>query len=165
MMDIGKPRIAQRAAQPFVAVRRDVLIPFGPAIDEAMGTLFSELEAQGIQPAGAVFFKYDIVKMPELQIEFGIEVSAAMTPRAPLVGGMLPAGRYAELTYFGHYDHLIEANAALIGWARTEGLDFDMESRPDGDHFAARVEFYLNSPQEEPDPDKWETVVAFKLRD
>lgn len=164
-MEIGKPRIVERAAQPYAAVRRQVVMPFGGAIDEAMGTLFGGLEARGIQPAGAVFFKYNIVRMPELEIEFGVELAAPFAATGDLVGGTLPAGRYAELTYLGHYDHLIEANGALIDWARTEGLAFDMEARPDGDHFASRVEFYLNSPGEEPDPDKWRTVVAIKLRD
>ncbi|MGN6486598.1 MAG: GyrI-like domain-containing protein [Devosia sp.] len=164
-MEIGKPRIVERTAQPYAAVRRQVVMPFGGAIDEAMGKLFGGLEARGIQPAGAVFFKYDVVRMPELEIEFGVELAAPLHNPGDLVGGMLPAGRYAELTYFGHYDHLIDANAALIDWARAEGLAFDMEARADGDHFASRVEFYLNSPEEEPDPDWWQTVVAIKLRD
>jgi effector-binding domain-containing protein len=164
-MEIGKPRITKRAAQPYAAVRRQVAMPFGSAIDEAMGKLFGGLKAQGIQPAGAVFFKYNIVRMPELEIEFGVELAAPLPNPGDLVGGTLPAGRYAELTYLGHYDHLIEANGALIDCARAEGLAFDMEARPSGDHFASRVEFYLNSPEEEPDPDKWQTVVAIKLRD
>jgi effector-binding domain-containing protein len=164
-MEIGKPRIVERATQPYVAVKRQVNLPFGGAIDEAMGALFGSLQAQGIQPAGAVIFKYNIVKMPELEIEFGTEVATPVTPSGELMGGELPAGRYAELTYLGHYDHLIEANGALIDWARAEGLTFDMETQADGDHFASRVEFYLNSPAEEPDPDKWKTVVAIKLRD
>jgi effector-binding domain-containing protein len=164
-MKIGEPTVVERPAQPYVAVRREVVIPFGPTIDEAMGTLFRELESQRIQPSGMALFKYNVVIMPELQIEFGIEVAEALTPREPLLGGTLPAGRYAQLTYLGHYDRLVEANGALIDWARAEGLEFDMRTEADGDHFASRVEFYPNGPDDEPDPEKWETVVAIKLKD
>ncbi|MDB5540204.1 MAG: hypothetical protein JWQ89_1931 [Devosia sp.] len=130
-----------------------------------MGLLFGGMNAQKIQPHGPVFFKYNIVRMPELEIEFATGVAAPVTPAGELVGGVLPAGRYAELTFLGRYDKLIDANAALIGWVREQGVQFDMREMADGDHFAARVEIYLNSPAEEPDSDKWETIVSFKLKD
>lgn len=164
-MKIGEPAIVERAAQPYVAVRRAVKIPFSKDIDRAMGTLFASVEAQRIQTVGPVIFKYNIVKMPELEIEFGIITPAPTRAEGELVSGELPVGRYAQLTYLGSYNHLIKANAALIDWARSNGHVFDVREAADGDHFASRVEFYINGPDDEPDPDKLETIVAIRLKD
>lgn len=158
------PRIVERPAQPYVAIRQRVTIPFGEVIGPIMGQLFGSLNAQAIQATGPVFFKHNIVAMPDLDMDFGVPVAAAVVASAPLVSGVLPAGRYAEVTYWGHYDNLIEVNAILIGWARQTGLVWDVTEGPDGDHFAARMEIYPNGPDDEPDPNKWETTVAIKLK-
>jgi effector-binding domain-containing protein len=159
------PKIADRAAQPYVAIRQKVTIPFGEAIGPIMGELFGTINAKGIQPSGPVFFKYNIVNMPELEIEFGVPVASPIAGDGRLVSGTLPAGRYAELTYWGHYDNLMDANAVLIGWAKQRELAWDSTDEADGEHFAARVEIYPNSPDEEPDPEKWETTVAIKVKE
>jgi effector-binding domain-containing protein len=159
------PRLVEHPAQPYLAIRERVTIPFGPAIGPIMGELFGTLERKGIKPAGPVFFKYNIVKMPELEIEFGVPVAAGTGGEGRLVPGVLPAGRYAEATYWGHYDNLMEFNAVLIGWARQKGIGWDSRQEADGEHFAARLEIYPNSPDEEPDPDKWETILRIKVAD
>lgn len=164
-MKIGEPRIAERAAQPYVAVRRRVTIPFDDIVPQVLEALFGAMKAQGIEPDGPVIFKHNFINMPDLEMDFGVPVAVPATVRGGLVSGMLPAGRYAELTALGHYDDLIEANGALIDWARNSGLAFDVREAPEGDYFTARMEIYLNDPNEEPDPDKWETVVSIKLRD
>ncbi len=159
------PRTTERAAQPYVAVRRKVSIPFDGAIGPAMDELFGALKGRGIEPSGPVFFKYNVIRMPELEIEFAVPTALQVADAGPLVSGVLPAGRYAEVTYLGHYDDLMDVNAVLIGWAKERGLAWDATAAADGDHFACRMEIYLNSPDEEPDPTKWETTVAIKVRD
>ena len=164
-MKIAEPIIAEYAARPYVALRREVKIPFGSVATKTMRQLAKAIKAQGIQNTGAAIFKYNIVKMPELEIEFGIITAGPVQVAGELVSGELPAGRYAQLTYLGSYNHLIKANAALIDWARSNGHAFDVREVADGDHFASRVEFYINGPDDEPDPDKLETIVAIKLKD
>ena len=159
------PRINERSAQPYVAIREAVVLPFDDRIPPIMEELFQTLESMGVQPSGPVFFKHDIVKMPELVIEFGVPVATPIAAQGRLVAGMLPGGRFAETTYFGHYDNLMDVNAVLIGWARHTGLRWDSTEEPDGEHFAARLEIYHNSPEEEPDPEKWETTVSIKIAD
>ncbi len=159
------PAIVERPSQPYVAIRERVTIPFGPVVDRVMPELFATLKARGIAPAGPVFFKYNLVAMPDLEMEFGVPVATAVGAAGRLVAGMLPGGRYAQLTYWGHYDHLMDANAVLIGWAKEVGLVWDSVATADGERFASRFEMYPNSPDEEPDPSKWETTVAIKLRD
>ena len=130
-----------------------------------MKQLAKEIKAQGIQGTGAAIFKYNIVKMPELEIEFGFEVDTPQATTGELLSGTLPAGRYAEVTFFGPYRHLYNMNGALIDWSRAKGLVFDAHEEANGDHFASRVEIYPNGPDDEPDPNKLKTIVAIKLRD
>jgi len=158
------PKLVDRPEQNYLAIRRAVNIPFDDVVGAIMGELFGALNAGGIQAVGPVFFKYDIVKMPELVIEFGVPVAAGTVPSGPLVSGTLPAGRYAQTTYWGHYDNLMDVNAILIGWAKERHIQWDATEMPDGDHFVCRFEEYPNGPDDEPDPEKWETTVAIKLR-
>ena len=164
-MKIDEPTIVERAAQPYVALRRRVNIPFGSVATKTMKQLQKAIKAQGIQGTGAAIFKYNIVKMPELEIEFGFETDTLQATSGELLAGTLPGGRYAELTFFGPYRHLYKVNGALIDWSRDKGLVFDMHPEADGDHFASRVEFYPNGPDDEPDAEKLKTIVSIKLRD
>tara|TARA_R110000751_G_scaffold272764_1_gene373064 strand:- start:84559 stop:85053 length:495 start_codon:yes stop_codon:yes gene_type:complete len=164
-MNISTPAVVEYAARPYVALRRQVVMPIGKDATETMDQLIREIEAQEIQGTGAAIFKYNIVKMPELEMEFGFEIQMAQTTTGELMSGILPAGRYAELTYMGPYSYLTKVNGTLIDWSRQNGLEFDMHPDADGDHFVSRVEFYPNGPQDEPDPDKLKTIVAIKLKD
>jgi effector-binding domain-containing protein len=145
-MKIGEPQIVERMAQPYVAIRRLVTIPFGDVVPEAMEQLFGQLKKLGLSPGGPVFFKYNFIAMPKLEIDFAVPVAQAGTGGSGLIDGVLPAGRYAELRFFGHYDNLIDANAALLNWGRGEGLVWDRKETPEGDYFRARTETYLTSP-------------------
>ena len=164
-MNIGTPIVVEYAARPYVALRRQVVMPIGKDATETMDRLLGEIEAQGIQGTGAAIFKYNVVKMPELEMEFGFEIQMAQKTTGELISGILPAGRYAELTFMGPYSYLTKVNGALIDWSRQNGLVFDMHPDADGDHFVSRVEFFPNGPQDEPDPDKLKTIVAIKLKD
>ncbi len=159
------PTIVERPAQPYVAIKKRVTIPFDAVIGPTMDAMFGAVKEHALQPVGPAFFKYNIVNMPELEIEFGVPVASLTASAGPLIGGTLPAGRYAQTTYWGHYDNLMDVNAILIGWAKEKGIVWDATTGSDGDHFAARFEIYPNSPEEEPDPNKWETTVAIKIRD
>lgn len=159
------PTIVERAAQPYVAIRKQVAIPFDAVIGPTMDAMFTAVKVKSLEVVGPAFFKYNIVNMPELEIEFGVPVAAPAGSDGELIGGTLPAGRYAQTTYWGHYDNLMDVNAILIGWAREKGLAWDATTGSDGDHFAARLEIYPNNPDEEPDPNKWETTLAIKIKD
>lgn len=162
---IPEPSVVERAAQPYVAIRRQVNIPFGTVATKTMKQVQKAIKAQGIQGTGAAIFKYNIVVMPALEIEFGFETETLQATSGELMAGTLPAGRYAELRYVGPYSRLYKVNGALIDWSRAQGIVFDVEEKPDGEHFASRVEFYPNGPEDEPDRSKLITVVSIKLKD
>jgi len=161
---LTEPKIVERAAQPYVAMRRTVKIPFGDTVDTTMPKLWKWIGDHRVEPIGPPFFKYNVIDMANgLEIEFGAPVAVAPKADDDIVSGILPAGRYASLIYHGHYDGLMEATGALLGWADRNGHKFDMQPTPKGDKFACRLEIYPNDPREVPNPDDWETILAFKL--
>jgi effector-binding domain-containing protein len=160
------PKIVDRTAQPYVAIRRSVKMPFGDVIDANVPKLFKWLEDHHVEPAGPLMFKYNVIDMAtEMELEFGVPTSALLPPDDLVVTGTLPAGRYATVTFHGHYDKLIDANAVLIGWAKEKGIVWDSEVTLAGDKFASRFELYPNDPREVPNPDDWETQIWIKLAD
>ena len=160
------PKIVERKPQPYVGIRRTVSIPFGSVVDATMPKLFQWLGAHGIEPAGPPFFKYNVIDMAKgLEIEFAVPTATLLQPDDTVVVGTLPAGRYATLTFHGHYDKLMDATAVLIGWAKERGVAWDSEMTPAGEKFAARFEVFPNDPREVPNPDDWETEIWIKTRD
>lgn len=157
--------IVEREASAYLLVPRKVMIPFGADIDAAMGELFGTMDAHGIQPLGPVFFKYDVIRMPELEMGFGILVPAGTPAVGSLQAGELPAGRYVRHLHIGPYDDLIDATGWVLRWVKERGLELDKTDAADGEHFAARFEMYLTDPATQPDPSKHETEIWMKLRD
>jgi hypothetical protein len=81
--------------------------------------------------------------------------------------------RCQETTVFVRaFSRLVGTRPLFIQGSRTESRGtgrcstgerrWDVEN---GDAFAARVEFYLTDPADEPDQEKWETEVAIRLRE
>jgi hypothetical protein len=57
------------------------------------------------------------------------------------------------------------ATGALLEWAKAHGLTWDVKETEEGEKWGCRVEFYLTDPAEQPDMDKWQTQLAFRLAD
>lgn len=157
------PTIIERAAQPYAAARREVIMPFDDAIGPAIGEVLAWLAAQGTEPDGPFFIKYNVIDMPRLEIELGFPTSTLLTAGEGITTGMLPAGRYQTLTYHGHYDELVHVTAMFQAWGAVDGVAYDSEPGPNGERFACRLEIYTNDMATLP-PAQWETVLAVKLR-
>jgi effector-binding domain-containing protein len=128
--------------------------------------VFAWLGARGLAPADAPFFRYNVIDMAgELQVDVGVPVAAPVDGDEHVVAGVLPAGRYATVTHEGHPAELYGVTEALLGWAREQGLAWDMSPGEEGEHWGSRVEFYRTNPAEEPDMNKWVTQLAFRLAD
>jgi effector-binding domain-containing protein len=160
------PEIVIRTEQPYVAIRARVTMSELPGLGARLGEVFGWLGARGLAPAGAPFFKYNVVDMAhELDIEAGVPVAAAVDGDGHMASGVLPAGRYATLTHVGHPSELAGVTETLLDWAAGQGLTWDTSPGPDGDRWGARLEIYLTDPAQEPDMGKWETQLAFRLAD
>lgn len=158
------PRIVERAATHYAAVTREVHIPFGEAIGPAMGEVAGYLDSAKVEGFGPAVFKYDVIDMPRLVIEFGFVTSGAVAGTASVKPGVLPAGRYVTATYTGHYDKLVEATGQVIDWARQKDVEWDSTPEGSGERFVSRFEIYPNGPDDEPDPDKWVTEIWIKAK-
>jgi effector-binding domain-containing protein len=160
---ISKPKLDNRAEQPYVGIRTQVpASQFKKIIPQFLNELFGWLDKQGVAPAGAPFMRYHIIDMAgKMDVELGVPVASPMQGNERIIPGVIPAGRYASLVYSGVTG--IAGNKALIEWARKNNIAWDRWDDPNGDAFRSRIEYFLTDPAEQPDRKKWETEVAIKI--
>ncbi len=160
------PQIVEREEQPYVAVRGVVTMETIPEIADRFPEVFAWLGKNGITPADAPFFKYNLIDMERhLEMEAGVPIDASVAADREVLVGVLPAGRYATVSHVGHPQELVEVTRELLEWASAEGLAWDMAATDKGDRWTARLELLLTDPSVEPDMNKWETRLMFKLAD
>ncbi len=162
---IAEPQVADRVAQPYVAIQAFVTMQDLGTVLPALGPeVYGWLSARGISSAGAPFWKYNVVDMDrQLEVEAGVPVAALVPGDERVRAGVLPAGRYATLRYTGHPAGLADATAVLLDWAAAQDLSWDLTRTDEGDRWGARLEIYETDPALEPDLNKWETQLAFRL--
>lgn len=160
------PEIVDRPARPYIYVPFTVRMnEMQRPADEGFPLLFDHIGRHGLEPTGPAFYNYRRIDMEgTLDVEAGIPVNGTADGEGAVRSGILPAGRFVTLTWHGHPDKLLTATRMLVGWAKETGTRFDVEERPDGDHFACRLEIYESDPVEVPDMDEWVTVLEFKLK-
>ena len=162
-----EPKIEYRTEQPTMGIRVQITIEeMGSGIiPQLHGEVMAYLQQQGTGPDGPPYMRFYVINMPgKMDIELGWPVANPLPGNDRVKPGVIPVGRYASLIYTG-ITNGIAGNKALIDWAAENGLAWDRWGDPAGDAFAARVEFYLTDPDDEPDMAKRETEVAIKLVD
>ena len=161
-----EPTVITRGEQPYVGIRRTVTMQSIPEIADQIPVLAGWLGQRGIAPAGAPFLRYLVIDMDrELVVEAGFPVAAPVEGDGDVFTGALPAGRYVSAVHVGHPSGLYDATSELNAWADAQGLRWAVEQTPAGDSFACRLECFLTDPRVQPDMDKWETELVFKLAD
>jgi DNA gyrase inhibitor GyrI len=160
-----EPTIVERAAQPYVAIKGSVTMQTFSAVADRFPEVFGWLAGNGIPPADAPFFRYDVIDMAtQLVIEACVPVAEPVRPESGEVfAAVLPAGRYATLTHVGHPQELVGVTGGLLDWAAAQGLTWDMRVTDAGEEWAGRIERLLTNPNDTPDMTKWETQLLFKL--
>jgi effector-binding domain-containing protein len=163
-MPSDEPRIIERDEQPYVSIRRLVaMTSISEAADELPG-LFGWLTARNITPASAPFLKYNVIgSSGTLDVEAGFPVDAPVTGDDRVLAGVLPGGRFATVTHYGHPSKLVDATAALLDWGSDQGLVWDMSETDGGQRWGLRLELYHTNPADQPDPETWETEILFRL--
>jgi len=161
------PKTENRPAQPYIYVPFTVTMQqMQKPANEGFPQVFAHLEKHGLKPVGEAFYNYRRINMAEtLDVEAGIAVEALGPEEGNVRNGTLPAGNFIGLSWTGHPDQLITVTGMLIGWVNLTQQKFDVEEKPDGDHFACRLEIYESDPGEVPDMNDWVTTLAFKLKD
>jgi effector-binding domain-containing protein len=119
------------------------------------------LSERGAVPSGGPFFKYNVIDMDrQLEVEVGFPVTEPLPGDERVVAGDLPDGQYATVVYTGHPSGLVDATRALLEWGAEQGVNWDVTATADGDRWGCRLEIYGT---DEPDMDKWQTELAFRL--
>ena len=163
-MTMTEPKLEQRDERPYMAIRRQVTMEeIAPVLaDQVLGQVFAWLESKGVAPAGAPFFRYlsiDMADAGQLDVEVGIPTATAVPGDDSVYAGVLPAGRYAVLVNSGPYDDLVAAHGALLAWGEANGIVW--QTADDGKTPGIPLETYITNPAEEPDPQKWQTEIAY----
>jgi effector-binding domain-containing protein len=165
LMDAA-PEIVQRAPVPYAGITAWLTMAAVGSLADRIPEIFGWLGARGIAPSGPPFFRYHVIDMDrQLLVEAGVPVASAVDDDGDVRGGTLPAGRFAVMTHTGAPQTLVGATSALLDWAQTRGLAFDVSESDAGDKWGCRVEFYLTDPAQQPDTSKWQTELAFRLKD
>jgi effector-binding domain-containing protein len=163
----GEPKLEERPRRPYIAIATTAdMNGLGPAIGSLAGEVFEWLRSHAVAPAGPPFVRYITIDMLQrLDIEVGVPVAAPQSGDERVSADVLPAGNYATLLHVGPYPELMAATEHLLTWAANKGIRWTKRTEPDGERWNARLEFYLTDPQEEPDPQRYETELAFLTED
>lgn len=160
-----QPRVIERDPQPYVGITARVTMPeLGEVLPPLTPEVYGWLDDRGVEPAGPSFWKYNLVDM-----ERGLEVEVAVPVRQPVPGagriesGLLPGGRFAAVTHVGPPSTLEQATADLLAWAEAEELAWDVTETAAGSRWGARLEEYLNDPDDGVEPEQWTTNLVFRL--
>jgi effector-binding domain-containing protein len=161
-----QPEVKDLDERHYVGIRTQVPMQELPkVIPQSLGQLFAWLRKQGVAPSGAPFIRYHVINMKsKLDVELGVPIASTPPGDGVISSGVLPAGRYAALTYAG-VENGMKANAALLDWGAAQGLAWDNWQVENGDAFGCRIESFLTDPDVEPDMAKWETEVAIRVAD
>jgi hypothetical protein len=164
-MEIIEPaRVEERPEVPYVGIR--VVTPFRGMLgvsDKLFAELSAWVEQSGVETSGYGFLRLHVIDMSgAMDLEVGLVTPQPTDFTGRVRAGALLAGRYATLTY---KNHALQANRALIEWARDNELVFDRRDVPEGDRFACRYEACLTDPKVEPRKTKRAFEVAIKLAD
>ncbi|MGW5676758.1 GyrI-like domain-containing protein [Streptomyces sp. NPDC003860] len=162
-----RPTLSFQPEQPYAYVRGSVRMDEFGVIADRLGELIGWVSARGAEFAGAPFFRFNTVDMGGASdVEAGVPVLAPPAPEGDFQTGSLPAGRYATVRHTGHPDQLFDVITAFRAWADEEGLTWDMTPLEGGaERWGCRLESYLTDPSVEPDMDKWEIELSFRLAD
>ena len=163
MAHMSPPRIEQRPARPYAAIRVSAVPTELPTVLPPLtGEVLAWLTARGVAPDGPELWRYLVIDMSaRLTVEVGFPVPEVLKSDGRVVTGTLPGGAYVVTTFHGHPRGLTQATADLLQWAEDTGVRWDKRPEDGGEAWGARIEWYLTA--DEPDPDAWDTELAFLL--
>lgn len=161
----SEPKIEQRSAQPYAAVRLQVPIPFGKYLQPAWAKVQKWIAAQGLENGPSIIRYLTTDMSTKLDIEVGFFVDQVVPGSPEIVTGIIPAGRYATLLYTGSYKGkgVYKANVAIVEWAKMNGVVWKQVHQDGVEWWDARLEIYLTDPDLEKDPKKFQTLLAFQV--
>ena len=165
MSVITDPQIEQRNELPYVAIRAVVAMQdVGSKLPALIPRVYGWLQQQGQTPAGPMFFRYIAMDQgKQLDVEIAVPVRGDVSSDGEITAGTMPSGRYAVARYRGSYDGLPRAWSAFEEWREKEGISEEGQVSQDGTVRGTRAEHYVIGPNDNPDPQQWETELVLFL--
>ncbi len=162
-----EPQLVERDERPYVAIVSTVSMQeLGEVLPPLTPMVLDWVAHAGLEQTGPSFWKYNVIDMAAgLEVEVGVPVDRRVDGDVRVLGGVLPGGRYVHAHHVGHPDTLERATGELLSWAETRQLTWDVVDADGEERWTARLEEYLNGPDDQPDMNKWETNLLFKLAD
>lgn len=141
---ISEPRIDYREEKLYMGIR--TITPFKgmfAEVDRLIKELRLWVKQHDLANKGPFLLRYYVIDMDgPMDIEVGFIVSEHLPSDERVKPGVLPAGRYANLTYNGSG---LKGNKALIGWAKENNVTWDRWDEPSGDAFRCRYEAFTQA--------------------
>jgi effector-binding domain-containing protein len=157
---VDGPRILSKPATHYLGIRADNPFRGTAAIrDKLMTELYAWLDDRSVPRTGPAFFR---LHTDPTDVEVGVVTREPLEGDDRVRAGVLPAGRYASLTYV---NHARRAYRTLVDWLRDNGIRPDGWMEPAGDHFACRYEAYLTDPRSERMRTRWRVELGILLAD
>jgi effector-binding domain-containing protein len=127
----------------------------GPFMETFMPQLFMYVIRQGgkiAAPPYSIYYNWD----PEglILVECGVPLEEAIAGDDTFMASETPGGKAVKAVHMGPYDELTKTYEALEQYMKV------MKYEPIG----LAYEVYVNDPNEEPDPTKWETHIFFPIK-
>lgn len=151
------PHLEDREEQPYVSIAIEANLQEWGKVNALIPELFTWLGDR--EPAGAPFFRHRVIGGMEerFELEVGIPVVRPTEPDGRVQAGSKPAGTYAVLMHEAHPDTIVNSHQALLTWAEEHGIELSRTNEA----WDALFESYLTNPEEEPNPTKWRTELAY----
>lgn len=163
-MNLSDPKFEVRNEQPYVAIRvtgteAETKEKASPALAE----LTEWLKANGVRPSGAPFSRYIFVDKPaKIIVDVGVPVATAAAGEGRVSAGVMPAGKYLVAVHTGPREELLAANHALTVWGMENGVQWEKYAPSHaGEEWEGSVLSFISHRGNEPDPQKWQTELAF----
>lgn len=127
----------------------EVSLEMGKMYDE-IGKFLAEKE---VEMAGMPFAMYHLMSESEIDLECGFPTQTLVEGNDNIIGNTFPKTKCASVDFYGDYQNLSEGHTAIQKWIENHG--FQLAGAP--------MEFYLNDPEEEPNPENWLTRIYYPV--
>jgi effector-binding domain-containing protein len=161
------PEILQNEAVPYVCIPIRASLQQWDAVNQQLANVYAWLDERDIAPAGAPFYRYRVIggDAQPWELDVAVPVATAVSGDERVASDELPSGTYAVHTHHGHPDGLFEAGRLMLEWAERTGHQWDVRDESGEQIWGGRCEIFMTDPETEPDLNKWETRMVWRLRD
>lgn len=151
---IGKGTLPPMFA--LVSLGKGKMEEMGVLMGELYGKIDTEIGAQGLQMAGALFSHYLSFDEETGNSEFlaGIPVVSMGKDANEVMAKKYPGMEVIQAMHIGPYEELRFSYEKMMEYIQANQLDVVFEA----------FEFYYTDPEMEPDVRKWQTLIAFPLK-